>query len=407
MHNFTIKKLENIKFNHNELLDYYNKIVKDYQHLKWTVTNDYDTKTHNVDNVYSWAIQSNLKDPTKPCPPYHIKHDSEVIESHSFDVETELNFGFGKKILDTFKGIRQTVIAAHPPGTVVDFHTDNAEFIKVHIPIITNEKSYFLFENEKFNLEVGNAYLVNTALPHGTSNEGDEDRVHFIFKIPKDSVDELLKYEYILDASKFDFDVLELPNIKFNYDELVDYYSKVENDFSEFKYIVEPMNPEHDSNLYPKGYEKVVGMINYAIQTNMKDASKPAPSFNVKTITKENKLKYFTNKTPLAFGFAEKVLNVFDKVEELVITNHPPNVGISPHIDNNINFRIHFPIKTNDKSIFGFDGGSYVLQPNKAYLVNTSRTHWTDNRGEQDRVHLFFKVPIGHINKILTTDYYI
>jgi hypothetical protein len=405
MLDFKVKRLDNIKFAHHELLAYYEKVRDKYQHLKWTVDSSIDTKNHKANNMYSWAIQSNLKDPNKPCPPYHIKHDDDVIESDTFDVETVLNFGFGKKILDTFSDVRQTVIAAHPPGTSIDLHIDNPKFIKVHIPIITNDKSYFQFEGENINLEVGHAYLINTTIPHGTLNEGDTDRIHLIFKIPTTFIDELLNNEYILDTSLFDFDVLELPNIKFDIEELTAYYDTVGKDYSHFKWILPPKDPTHDPKLYPSGYETVVGMINYAIQSNLKDTSKPAPSFNVKTIDNKERLMYFTNRTPLVFGFAEKILNTFEKVEELVITAHPPNVGISPHVDNQINVRIHFPIKTNDKAHFSFHNGDFILEPGKAYLVNTSRVHWTDNKGDTDRVHLFFKVPISHINKIINSTY--
>jgi quercetin dioxygenase-like cupin family protein len=405
MLDFKIKRLDNIKFEHHELLMYYENVKKKYQHLKWTVDSSVDTKTHQVENMYSWAIQSNLKDPTKPCPPYHIKNDDDTIESNTFDVETELNFGFAKKILDSFNNIRQTVIAAHPPNTVIDLHTDTDNFVKVHIPIITNDKSYFFFEDEEYNLKAGHAYLVNTSLPHGTKNLGNDDRVHFIFKIPVSEVDNILNNEYLLDVSLFDFDIIELPNIKFDFQELLDYYNKVDTDYNHLKWIMPPKDPSHDPNSYPNGYDSAVGIFNYAIQSNLKDTTRAAPSFNVKWIPKEEKIMYFTNNTQLVFGFADKILQAFDKVEELVITGHPPNSSISPHVDNQINFRIHFPIIANDKSYFNFENQSFILEPGKAYLVNTSRTHWTDNQGDNDRVHLFFKVPISHIKKIKETEY--
>lgn len=405
MLDFKIKRLDNIKFAHHELLMYYEKVREKYQHLKWTVDSTVDTKTHEVENMYSWAIQSNLKDPSKPCPPYHIKNDNETIESNTFDVETELNFGFAKKIIDTFPNIRQTVIAAHPPKTKIDLHTDTDNFVKVHIPIITNEKSYFVFEDEQFNLEVGHVYLINTSLPHGTTNLGDSDRVHFIFKIPVTEVDNILNNEFILDVSLLDFDIIELPNIKFDFNELLEYYREIEKNYSHLKFTFSPIKEGEDPNLFPKGYEKVVGIYNYAIQTNLKDNAKVPPGYNMKSIPKEERLMYFTKSTPLSFGFAEKVLSAFDRVEELVITGHPANTGISPHVDNQINFRIHFPILTNDKSYFNFDNGSFKLESGKAYLVNTSRTHWTDNFGSTDRVHLLFKIPVGKVNMILNNNY--
>jgi hypothetical protein len=195
---FKVIKLDNVKFSHNELIEYYNKIVENYQHLKWTVDTDFDVKTHKVSEIYSWAIQSNLKDPTKPCPPYHVKDDNDVHPDNTFTVPTELIFGFAKKIIESFPDVRQTVIAGHPPGTQIDLHIDNDEFIKIHIPIKTNNKSYFNFEDEKFVLEEGSAYLINTALMHGVENIGDSDRIHFIFKMPVSAISKIVNREYIL-----------------------------------------------------------------------------------------------------------------------------------------------------------------------------------------------------------------
>jgi hypothetical protein len=160
--------------------------------MKWTPGNNIDTKTHSVNKMYSWAVQSNLKDPTKPCPPYHIDAGEEISEEDNCQVPTELIFGFGKKIIDTFPEVRQLGISGHPPNTKIDLHPDNDEFLKIHIPIITNPDAWFFYEDEKFNMQVGNAYLVNTVLPHGTDNLGTTDRIHMIFKFPITQLETIL-----------------------------------------------------------------------------------------------------------------------------------------------------------------------------------------------------------------------
>lgn len=389
---FKIIKLSNIKFSHKELLDYYNEVVEKYQHLKWTVDHTVDVKTHQVDKMYSWAIQSNLKDSTKPCPPYHIKNDDQIHPSNDFKVPTELIFGFARKIIKAFPRIRQTVIVGHPPETQIDLHTDNDEFIKIHIPIKTNTKSYFFFEDEKFNLEVGNAYLINTALPHGVINEGDSDRIHFIFKLHREDIDLILNKEYLLDSSQLDFDVLELPNIIFNYQELIDYYNTLNKDFNHFKWTIDVPNPIHG----------------YGILSNLKDPNRPISAPTKKENISENeKLPAFTNRTPLVFGFAEKILNTFNDVEELGITSHTPGSMIPPHIDNDVHLRIHFPIEVDKKSYFIFGEQKYNLLPGKAYLINTKRIHSTHNQGTVTRTHLLFKIPMGNVNDILSKEYII
>lgn len=195
---FKVKQLANIKFNMIELLEYYNTLVSDYQHLKWTVPSTMNTLTHRVDSMYSWAIQSNLKDPTLPCPPYHIQ-DKELVDSKdTFQVPTDLIFGYGRKILDTFPNVRQTVIACHPPDTFIDQHIDTEQFVKIHVPIITNSQSYMVFGDELYNLRVGSMYMINTSYMHGVHNRGTTDRVHLIFKITLSDAQNILNLEYSL-----------------------------------------------------------------------------------------------------------------------------------------------------------------------------------------------------------------
>jgi len=196
MLNFKIKLLDNVVFDQSELISYYDKINKDYQHMRWTPGNNIDTKTHSVNEMYSWAVQSNLKDPTKPCPPYHIDTGEEISEADNCQVPTELIVGFGKKIIDTFPEARQLGISGHPPNTKIELHPDNDEFLKIHIPIITNPDAWFLYEDEKFNMQVGNAYLVNTTILHGTYNQGSTDRIHMIFKFPAAQLETILTGMY-------------------------------------------------------------------------------------------------------------------------------------------------------------------------------------------------------------------
>ena len=195
---FKIKKLPNIKFNPVELLDYYNTVVEKFPQLKWTVPNSTDTKLHSVSNMYSWAIQSNLKDASRPCPPYHFDGVEGIIESDDFSMPTALIFGFAEKLIKAFPNVRQTSIAGHPPGTKIGLHPDNDAFLKIHIPIKTNPDAWFFFEDEKFNLEVGSVYMINTVLLHGTDNLGDTDRVHLLFKFPTSDASTILNGNYTI-----------------------------------------------------------------------------------------------------------------------------------------------------------------------------------------------------------------
>lgn len=194
MNNFEVLELDNFKFSIIELIEFYNTVEKNFQHLKWTPDITVDTKNHTVDEIFSWAIQSNLKDASKPCPPYDIKHDNSTVGT--FDVPTELIFGFSKKFLEILPFVRQTVISCHPPGSKINLHKDNDEFVKIHIPIIVNDQSYFVFEKNRYNLKVGKAYLINTDKIHGTENLGDNTRVHLITKLKIQYIDKIINNEY-------------------------------------------------------------------------------------------------------------------------------------------------------------------------------------------------------------------
>jgi len=195
---FKIIELPNVHFDHEKLLDYYNTISKSYNYLKWTADLIKNKPTqHSVDEMYAWAIQSNSLDPNIPCPPYHFSDPYPMRDpEEKFSTPTDLIFGIAKNIIDSFPDVRQTVIAAHPPGTRIGTHVDNDEFIKIHIPIKSNDKSYFIYEDETFVMKEGFAYLVNTTLPHGTDNQGDTDRIHLIFKLPTACVNDIIEKTY-------------------------------------------------------------------------------------------------------------------------------------------------------------------------------------------------------------------
>lgn len=382
---FDIKELPNIKFSIESLREYYETVKNNFQHLKWTA-NGFDQKNHKVSELYSWAIQSNLKDISKPCPPYDIKHDIEVIGT--FDNPTELLFGFGKIVVDAIPNIRQTVISAHPRGTVIEQHIDNTEFLKIHIPIYTNDESYFSFGDKNYNLQAGKAYLVNTTKSHGTVNDGTDDRIHFIFKIPIGSIDEILTTTWIFDPSLIDFDLLEIDNIIFNHQELIDYYMDIKNNYKYLRWEL-PETPN----------TRLGGLYGYGILSNKDDIEMPVDPPGTRT----DKSKYdpLIKPTKILKGFAKKLYEKIPYIEELVITGHPYNSGIPPHTDKDEHIRIHIPITAGDKSYFVINDKRYILETSKAYVVNTKRIHTTINESSIDRIHLHFKIPIGKLHVFL------
>ena len=187
---FLVKELD-INFSFADLEQYFENVENNYNYLKWTSELKEETsgyQKHSIDGVYGWGIQSNLDDLNIPCPPYNVaKNGTDDYR------DTALVFGFANKIRTKLPYSRQLSIAAHPPGTKINLHTDSDTYVKVHIPISTNDNAYFNFEDQQFVLQPGKMYLVNTNALHGTSNEGDSYRTHLFFKIPADKVNEIIE----------------------------------------------------------------------------------------------------------------------------------------------------------------------------------------------------------------------
>lgn len=89
-------------------------------------------------------------------------------------------------------GFRQPVfpkamLARLEAGAVIDPHVDgagsNLRTHKIHVPLITNPHALFTCGEETRHLPAGHACEVNNVGPHGASNLGPDDRIHFIFEV--------------------------------------------------------------------------------------------------------------------------------------------------------------------------------------------------------------------------------
>lgn len=80
----------------------------------------------------------------------------------------------------------KVMLANLPAKNFIPPHTDGDQsgYIphKIHIPIQTNQESFFFLESEKFHFEEGVAYEVNNGKQHGVVNNGNSDRIHLIFE---------------------------------------------------------------------------------------------------------------------------------------------------------------------------------------------------------------------------------
>jgi Aspartyl/Asparaginyl beta-hydroxylase len=81
----------------------------------------------------------------------------------------------------------KVMLARLAAGGVIDPHADgpgsNLVTHKIHVPLVTNDGALFLTGEVWTHLEAGQAYEVNNIDRHGVVNNGDEDRIHFIFEV--------------------------------------------------------------------------------------------------------------------------------------------------------------------------------------------------------------------------------
>lgn len=173
----------------NELIDYYNTLVKEYDYLDWSwnkcsqdiVKQWRDAAYKDPANLltHGWAIQSNLKDINKPCPPWNIS----TLETTDYR-NTKLAFGPIQRLQEKMPYSYRWSVSVQPPGGKVSKHSDDEKDLTVWIPIY-NKGACIVFDRE-YNLKAdGSAYLLDTTNPHYTENNSDETRVTIICRIKK------------------------------------------------------------------------------------------------------------------------------------------------------------------------------------------------------------------------------
>lgn len=200
------KILTNLNFNVSieELREYYKTLQQEYSDLNWSwnkcggdiVEQWRDAACADPSNLltHGWAIQSNLKDITLPCPPWNIsKH--ETVEYRN----TKLAFGIIERLQTVIPYGYRWAVSVQPPGGKVSLHSDQEDELTVWIPIYTDGVAITFVTPEKntgYCLDSnGSAYLFDTTIPHFTYNESQHDRVTIIFRLNAKHLNDLLAVE--------------------------------------------------------------------------------------------------------------------------------------------------------------------------------------------------------------------
>jgi hypothetical protein len=197
------KILTNLNFSVDikELREYYKILKEEHSDLNWSwgkcgqdiVDQWRDAAYQDSANLltHGWAIQSNLKDISLPCPPWNISTHETVNYRN-----TKLAYGIIKRLQQAIPYGYRWAVSVQPPGGKVSLHSDQKDEYTVWIPIYTDDVSITFVTPEK-SIEYclksnGNTYLLNTTIPHFTYNKSKNDRVTIIFRLNQKYIQELL-----------------------------------------------------------------------------------------------------------------------------------------------------------------------------------------------------------------------
>jgi hypothetical protein len=203
------KILTNLNFTVDikELREYYKTLKEQYSDLNWSwekcggdiVDQWRDAAYADPANLltHGWAIQSNLKDLSLPCPPWNIsKH--EIVEYRN----TKLAFGIIEKLQAAIPYAYRWAVSVQLPGGKVSLHSDQEDECTVWIPIYTEGVAITFVTPEKntgYCLDSnGGAYLLDTTVPHFTYNDSKQDRVAIIFRLNTADLPRLLAVQGLI-----------------------------------------------------------------------------------------------------------------------------------------------------------------------------------------------------------------
>ena len=81
----------------------------------------------------------------------------------------------------------RVMLARLPAGAFIPPHVDGDASghvpHKVHVPLVTNPKTFFFEEGTRHHLAAGRAWEVNNGITHSVVNGGGSDRIHLLFEV--------------------------------------------------------------------------------------------------------------------------------------------------------------------------------------------------------------------------------
>jgi hypothetical protein len=125
------------------------------------------------------------------------KQKSKVVNTFSSPAQNQLEKIYEdlEKYVDG-KVVHSEIISMKP-NSRIRIHKDRGDMLYVarrfHIPLKTNDNTFFIVEDEQFFLKEGSVYELNNVKYHGVRNNSEEIRIHLIVDIfPKEYLDKVI-----------------------------------------------------------------------------------------------------------------------------------------------------------------------------------------------------------------------
>ena len=184
----------NITYDPKEAIEYFNNVQLHFSEYRWEMDQKFIELHDGNDGdkilgLYGYSLTTPLESIHIPYVPHNTNHVTHLGATQKW-YNTNLIFGFSKKIKDTFAGIEKMSIFCHPPGVHVGAHIDMKTEYTIQFPIVTNSEANFIILDKSYNPRPGQVSLFYSGRDfHSTTNYGNTDRVHLNIKCRLDSLE--------------------------------------------------------------------------------------------------------------------------------------------------------------------------------------------------------------------------
>jgi len=210
-YNTVTSNLDHLKFNfltcHEYIKESVNdKFTTDTNDYKWERSKKYEALINSW--TLTWPTARNV-----PLPPpwasdlefftelkTHYDNDNNLVKDFEYNNNiylTQYNFGEWKSIVEGIGNyIYNPRITQHMPELILYPHTDGYG-ARLHIPMTYDNSKFYWGEewNREYNFEPGNVYIINSRVPHSTTNFSPTPRANIIADIRLDKFMDLVNWK--------------------------------------------------------------------------------------------------------------------------------------------------------------------------------------------------------------------